>query len=248
MCIQCAFHPAAQCTNPLSPRRGEGCGAPSGAARRDGWSEYKTVSGPRPRRPTEFLEIGKTPTFWSMRKKGFRRLTLARFAEITAMAAKAAEVERERKAARRAAISRKNVRKALRGVQRKAADRRMTRRAQTEAARRDSPHWLPRKRLTDAPGWRVLADRMAGEPGRWWATQELYDVMPEYRPKSVRAWLYRPDNGLLAQGLAVRAPNADFDAARHDRRQTEPRWLYRSAIPAAGSGAGGPEAGRPVGE
>ena len=203
-------------------------------ARRDGWSEYKTVSGPRPRRPTEFLEIGKTPTFWSVRKKGFRRLTLARFAEITAMAAKAAEVERERRAARRAAVSRKNVRKALRGVQRKAADRRMTRRAQTEAARRAAPGWLPRKRVdAAAPGWRVLADRMAREPGRWWSTQELYGAMPEYARRSVRAWLYREDNGLLARGLAVRGLNADYDVMRPDRRQVEPRWLYRVAIPTA---------------
>lgn len=197
----------------------------------------------------DFLETGKTRSFWSMRKKGPRRLTLARFAEITAMAAKAAEVERERRAARRAAISRKNVRKALRGVQRKAADRRMARRAQTEAARRASPGWLPRKRVdAAAPGWRVLADRMALQPDRWWSTQELYDVMSEYRPKSVRAWLYRPDNGLLAQGLAVRAPNADYDAARPGRRQMEPRWLYRVAIPTAWRGTGGPEAGRPAGE
>jgi hypothetical protein len=196
-----------------------------------------------------FLEIGKTPTFWSMRKKGGpRRLTLARFAEITAMAARAAEVERERRAARRAAISRKNVRKALRGVQRKAADRRMARRAQTEAARRASPHWLPRKRIAAAPGWQVLAERMALEPDRWWSVSELYGLLPEYRPKSVRAWLYRPDNGLLARGLAVRAPNADFDATRHDRRQPEPRWLYRSAIPAAPDGAGEAGTGRPVGE
>ncbi len=181
-----------------------------------------------------FLEIGKTPTFWSMRKKGGpRRLTLARFAEITAMAAKAAEVERERQAERRRRIWRRNVRKAQRGLQRKFAQRRMARREVTEAARRDSPHWLPRKRLTDAPGWRVLADRMAREPERWWSTQELYAVMPEYARRSVRAWLYRPDNGLLAQGLAVRAPNADYDAARPGRRQMEPRWLYRVAIPAA---------------
>lgn len=187
-----------------------------------------------------FLEIGKTPTFWSMRKKGGpRRLTLARFAEITAMAARAAEVERERRAERRARIWRKNVRKAQRGLQRKFAQRRMARREVTEAARRDSPHWLPRKRLTDAPGWRVLADRMAREPERWWSTQELYAVMPEYARRSVRAWLYRPDNGLLAQGLAVRAPNADYDAARPGRRQMEPRWLYRAAIPAVPDGAGG---------
>lgn len=184
------------------------------------------------------MEIGKTPTFWSMRKKGFRRLTLARFAEITAMAAKAAEVERERQAERRRRIWRRNVRKALRGVQRKAAARRMARRASTEATRRDSPHWLPRKRIAAAPGWQVLADRMALEPDRWWSTQELYAAVPEYRPKSVRAWLYRPDNGLLAQGLAVRAPNADYDAGRSDRRQTEPQWLYRAAV-ASGDGRRG---------
>lgn len=167
-------------------------------------------------------------------------MTLARFAEITAMAARAAEVERERQAARRARIWRKNVRKAQRGLQRKFAQRRMARREVTEAARRDSPHWLPRKRLTDAPGWRVLADRMAREPERWWSTQELYAVMPEYARRSVRAWLYRPDNGLLAQGLAVRALNADYDAGKPGRRQTEPRWLYRAAF-ASGDGRTGPE-------
>lgn len=169
-----------------------------------------------------------------MRKKGPRRLTLVLFAEITARASKAAEVERERRAEWRARIGRRNIKKAMRARKRYAEARRMARREVTEAARRDSPHWLPRKRLTDAPGWRVLADRMAAEPDRWWSTQDLYAAMPEYRPKSVRAWLYRPDNGLLAQGLAVRAPNADYDAARPGRRQTEPRWLYRAAVAPGG--------------
>lgn len=206
-----------------------------------GWTVGRGVSGSAVgAKAIEFLDNEKTPTFWSMRKRGPRRLTLARFAEITAMASKAAEVERERRAERRRRIGRKNIRKAQLGLQRKFAQRRIARREVTEAARRDSPHWLPRKRLTNAPGWRVLADRMALEPDRWWSTQDLYAAMPEYRPKSVRAWLYRPDNGLLAQGLAVRGLNAEYDATRPGRAQMEPQWLYRAVL-APGDGGTGPE-------
>lgn len=102
------------------------------------------------------------------------------------------------------------------------AERRKAKAAANRAARiAADPSRVERKRL-DKPGWQVVLERM--EPGRWYAQGELVALAPEYARGSIKAWLAQK---LLAGGYVERAPNADFDAAKADRRQVEPRLLYR---------------------
>lgn len=80
------------------------------------------------------------------------------------------------------------------------------------------------RKVPHAPGWRVLLERM--ESGAWYGSDDMVRLMPEYAAGSVDAWLYQK---LLANGLVERTLNPEHDAARPDRRQTEPRYLYRRA-------------------
>ena len=132
--------------------------------------------------------------------------------------AKAAHAEKVREV-RRASQRRLTEHNAARHAAQRAEKAKANRAARLEA----DPSRLDRRRL-DKPGWQVLLDRMA--PGEWYGQPDLVALVPEFARGSVKAWIAQK---LPAAGLIERAPNADFDAAAPDRRQLQPRMLYRKA-------------------
>lgn len=152
-----------------------------------------------------------------------KKTGLERLAELTVWATAAAErVRAERAAKARAAHQAAQRRLTEFNAKRRAERQRALAEANRAARLEADPSRLDRRRVADAPGWRVLLERM--EPGRWYDQPELVALAPEYARGSVKAWLAQK---MLAGGFVERAPNADYDAARPDRRQTEARWLYR---------------------
>lgn len=71
-------------------------------------------------------------------------------------------------------------------------------------------------------GFKVIASRMA--PGAWYSVAELRDLGAEFPARSVKAWLKVK---LFDAGIVERAHNPDFDCTKADRRQSEPRFVYR---------------------
>lgn len=113
-------------------------------------------------------------------------------------------------------------------ARRRNAKRREVERVKANAAakrRRRVKPGVGLEQILDRPGWRVLVQRMA--PGAWYGRPDLIRLMPEYAEGSVRAWLHQK---LLAKGLVERTLNPDHDVSRPDRRQAEPRFLYRRTV------------------
>lgn len=81
------------------------------------------------------------------------------------------------------------------------------------------------------PGWQVLVCRM--EPGAWYAFADLFVLMHEFKPGSVKAWS-RQD--MVRRGLIEKTPDPDWrpGKVRGDRGfDLRPRFLFRMTEKAA---------------
>lgn len=160
-------------------------------------------------------------------------------AELTERVSAAAERARLDRADKRRQVRQANQAKLTEWHAARRAERVREKAEANHAARLAAdPGRKDRRRVAAAPGWQIVLERM--EPGRWYARGELEALgAPDYAAGSVRAWVAQK---LVAGGLVERAPNADFDATVPDRRQLEPRWLYRkTAAVASGDGKRAPE-------
>lgn len=80
-------------------------------------------------------------------------------------------------------------------------------------------YWQPRGKLA---GWKIMLCRM--QPGEWYGLTDIRALMPDTPSGSIHAWVIQR---LFPAGMLERAPNAEFDPSRPDRRQSACRYLYR---------------------
>jgi len=177
-----------------------------------------------------------------MAKRKNRKSRIQAMAELTERATAAAERGRAEAVERRRRVSQANQAKLTEWHAKRRAERQRALAEANRAARiAADPSRLDRKRL-DKPGWQIVLERMAD--GEWYSRADLIALAPEYAAGSIRAWLVQK----LVPEHVERAPNADYDAAKPDRRQLEPQWLYRKRSESSAFASGDGRMGAGVSE